>query len=77
MVFSGFAKMWGFDFADGKVTIHGDGSALISWTTCRDISQFVVHSLTEFAEEDLHWKTFAIEGDRIVSNYPPTSILCS
>ena len=46
-----------------------------AWDTVDEIEKLYLES--EFAEEDLHWKTFAIEGDRIVSNYPPTSILCS
>ncbi|EPQ56006.1 NAD P-binding protein [Gloeophyllum trabeum ATCC 11539] len=63
-----FSPFFGWDFANGKVTILGEGSSKISFTTRRDIARFVAYVTTHLSPEQLHWKTFRIEGDRKTLN---------
>ena len=60
----------GRNFANGKVTIGGEGKAIISFTTRTDIAHFVGHVLTVLPAERLANSIFRIEGDRAVS-FPP------
>ncbi|KDQ58343.1 hypothetical protein JAAARDRAFT_206289 [Jaapia argillacea MUCL 33604] len=59
-----FNPYFGWDIPHKKVTISGDGDALISFTTRKDVARFISHVLTAFPREKLFWRTFRIEGDR-------------
>lgn len=67
---SKLAVAFGFDFASGKISIPGSGTAPISWTSRQDIANFVVRALTELPKDKIEGHIFAIEGDRIVSSQP-------
>ncbi|KAI0028843.1 NAD-binding protein [Vararia minispora EC-137] len=54
----------GFDFENGVVTVGGDGSVPVSFTSRRDIARFVVHALTTFPLEQLRNKFLRIEASR-------------
>ncbi|KAL5536931.1 hypothetical protein ACEPAF_754 [Sanghuangporus sanghuang] len=64
----GLAEVVGFDFTNGKITVPGEGTSPISWTTRRDIGRFVAHVLTQLPKEKLEWRIFRIEGDRTSFN---------
>ncbi|KAL5531648.1 hypothetical protein ACEPAG_4525 [Sanghuangporus baumii] len=64
----GLSELFGFDFANGKITVPGTGDAPLSWTTRPDIGRFVAHVLTALPKERLEWKTYKIEADRISWN---------
>lgn len=64
------AAAFGFDFVNGKFSLDGDGEAENTYTDTKDITTFVVHTLTSFPKENLEWQIFRIEGERIVSPDP-------
>ncbi|KAL5492388.1 hypothetical protein ACEPAI_3835 [Sanghuangporus weigelae] len=64
----GLADAIGFDFTNGKITVPGEGTSTISWTTRHDIGRFVAYVLTQLPKEKLEWKIFRIEGDRTSFN---------
>ncbi|KAL5531647.1 hypothetical protein ACEPAG_4524 [Sanghuangporus baumii] len=64
----GFEQATGFDFINGKITVPGEGTSPISWTTRDDIGRFVAHVLTELPKDKLEWRIFRIEGDRTSLN---------
>jgi hypothetical protein len=49
---------------DGKVTITGDGTSPISWTSIKDVAGFVGWVLTHQDPSDLKNKIFRVEGSR-------------
>lgn len=57
----------GFDAANGKAFIGGAGNAPMSFTARPDIARYVAYVLTTLPESKLEWKSFHIEGDRLVS----------
>lgn len=57
----------GFDLANGKVTVGGSGDTQMSFTGRIDIARFIGHALTTLPPSKLEWKSFHIEGDRLVS----------
>ncbi|KAL5521762.1 hypothetical protein ACEPAF_2510 [Sanghuangporus sanghuang] len=59
---SNFAAALGLNFATGEFSIPGSETADISWTTARDVAQFVVYALTAVPREKIKWR---IEDDRI------------
>jgi hypothetical protein len=59
-------RPFGWDFANGKVTIGGAGNAPISFTHRVDIARFIGHVLTTLPASRLEWSTFRIEGERLV-----------
>ncbi|TFK47419.1 NAD-P-binding protein [Heliocybe sulcata] len=59
-----FIPPFGWDLANGKITISGEGKTPVSWTTRRDIARFVAHAVTSFSTEQLYFKELPIEGDR-------------
>ncbi|KZT19869.1 NAD(P)-binding protein [Neolentinus lepideus HHB14362 ss-1] len=59
-----FSPFLGWDLPNGKVFIRGEGNAPISFTHRRDIGRFVAYVLIQLQRDQLHWKVFAIEGDR-------------
>ncbi|EPQ56005.1 NAD P-binding protein [Gloeophyllum trabeum ATCC 11539] len=62
------APFLGWDLANGKVNILGEGNAPISFTARRDIARFVAYVLTHLPPDQLQWKIFRIEGDRKTLN---------
>lgn len=58
-------KLFGFDSANNKFRINGEGEAPISFTSHTDVARYVAHALTQFPKEKLENAKFAIEGDRI------------
>ncbi|KAG8701115.1 hypothetical protein FRC09_005553 [Ceratobasidium sp. 395] len=58
----------GYAFAQKKVTIWGDGNAKHSWTTVRDVAQWVANVLETVPIEQLQDKHFRIQGDLASSN---------
>ncbi|KAG8725579.1 hypothetical protein FRC12_009288 [Ceratobasidium sp. 428] len=58
----------GYAFAEKKVTIWGDGNAKNSWTTVRDVAQWVANVLKTVPIEQLQDKHFRIQGDLASSN---------
>ena len=68
-------KLFGFDIAGGKINIKGSGKPLITFTARPDIASYLAYVLTSLPREKLEWRSFCIEGDRIVSYYKPISQL--
>ncbi|KAG8765987.1 hypothetical protein FRC12_007151 [Ceratobasidium sp. 428] len=58
----------GYTFAQKKVTIWGDGNAKHSWTTVRDVAQWVAKVLENVPIEQLQNKHLRIQGDLASSN---------
>ncbi|KAG8759841.1 hypothetical protein FRC12_009682 [Ceratobasidium sp. 428] len=58
----------GYAFAQKKATIWGDGNAKHSWTTVRDVAQWVANVLETVPIEQLQDKHFRIQGDLASSN---------
>lgn len=52
---------------NGKVTIRGEGNAMMSMTSVGDVARFVTHVLIALPREQIEWTKFRIEGDRQVS----------
>ncbi|THH19846.1 hypothetical protein EW146_g1410 [Bondarzewia mesenterica] len=63
-----FIPFLGLDLVNGKVSVGGDGNALISWTSRRDIARYVAHVLTTLPNEKILGRTFRIEGERTSFN---------
>jgi len=53
----------GFDLANGKAVISGEGTSPISFTSRRDVARFLAHVLTTLPPGELDWRAFRIEGD--------------
>jgi hypothetical protein len=56
----------GFEPKVGKVTIHGQGDAIVSTTSMADVAEFVAYTLVELHTEKLKNAEFTLEGDKIV-----------
>ncbi|KAA1474802.1 NAD-P-binding protein [Dentipellis sp. KUC8613] len=63
-----FSAKIGLDPASGKVTVGGDGSATVSFTSRPDIARYAGYVLTGFSAQKLEWRKFQIEGDRLSFN---------
>ncbi|TFK54330.1 hypothetical protein OE88DRAFT_1654953 [Heliocybe sulcata] len=59
-----FRPIFGWDSANGRVAIPGDGNAPMSATSRTDASRYVVHVLTHLPRDQLEGKTFRVEADR-------------
>lgn len=57
----------GFDLANGKATVGGSGDTPMTFTGRTDIARFIGHVLTALPPSKLEWKSFHMEGDRLVS----------
>jgi hypothetical protein len=64
-----FALRIGFDLEAGKITINGQGDALISTTSIEDVALFVAYVLTTLPKEQLENTQFTLQGDIIVSSF--------
>ncbi|KZV67640.1 NAD-P-binding protein [Peniophora sp. CONT] len=60
--------LFDLDLKSGSGSIGGDGTAEISFTSCEDISRFVVHALTNLPREEVKNRTFRIEAERTSLN---------
>ncbi|KZT21938.1 NAD-binding protein [Neolentinus lepideus HHB14362 ss-1] len=63
-----FNPMFGWNIQNGKIEIWGEGNKPITFTTRRDAGRFVAHVLTTLPPEELYWKHFCLEGDRMTLN---------
>ncbi|TFY63187.1 hypothetical protein EVG20_g6425 [Dentipellis fragilis] len=63
-----FSAKLGLDPVGGEVTVGGDGSAPVSFTSRLDIARYVAYVLTEISTKKLEWRKFQIEGDRTSFN---------
>lgn len=57
----------GFDLSKGKITIHGNGDALISMTSIDDVACFAAYVLTRLPRDQLEDRVFSLQGDLTVS----------
>jgi hypothetical protein len=55
-----------FDLPAMKITINGEGDALISTTSMNDVAHFTAYALTTLPRERLENAKFAFQGDLIV-----------
>ena len=53
----------GLDVASGKVTVGGDGSKPIQFTSRPDIARYVSYVLTHLPAEQLKNRSFSLTGD--------------
>jgi len=63
-----YLSVFGFDAANNKFTVPGEGNAPISFTSYQDAARFVSHVLTHLPREKLEFAKFPIEGDRTSFN---------
>ena len=59
-------RPFGFDFANGKVTIPGFGDTPITFTGGPDVARYIGWVFTNLPAEKLEWKVFRLEGERTV-----------
>ena len=59
-------RLFGFDFANGKVTVPGLGDTPISFTGRPDIARYVGFVFTNLPAEKLEWKALRLEAERTV-----------
>ena len=59
-------RFFGFDFANGKVTVPGLGNTPITFTGRPDVARYIGFVFTNLPAEKLEWKTFRLEGERTV-----------
>ncbi|KAF8270999.1 NAD-binding protein [Lactarius quietus] len=58
-----WAPYLGLDIANGKVSVGGDGSKQISFTSRTDIARFVSYVLTHLPADQLKNRSFTMAGD--------------
>jgi len=63
-----FGPRFGFDLANGKVTIPGTGDTVISFTGQPDVARFIGFIFTNLPAEKLEWKELRVEGERTTFN---------
>ncbi|KAG9120929.1 hypothetical protein FRC07_003336 [Ceratobasidium sp. 392] len=63
-----FVPPLGYAFAEKKVTVWGDGNAKGSWTTARNVGEWVANVLKTVPIEQLQDKHFRIQGDSLTTN---------
>ncbi|KAG8733983.1 hypothetical protein FRC10_012043 [Ceratobasidium sp. 414] len=63
-----FIPPLGYDFAEKKATIWGDGNVKSSWTTVRSVAQWVANVLKTVPIEQLQNKHFYIQGNSVSPN---------
>ena len=68
-------RVFGFDFANGKVTVLGIGDAPISFTGRPDVARFIGFVFTNLPAEKLEWKVLRLEGERTVGAIPVLVLL--
>ena len=59
-------SFFGFDLANGEVTVSGLGDTPISFTGRPDVARYVGFVFTNLPAEKLEWKEFRLEGERTV-----------
>jgi len=63
-----FSPFFGFDFANGKVTIPGFGDTQITFTGRPDVARYIGFVFTNLPAEKLEWKVLRLEGERTTFN---------
>ncbi|KAG8712188.1 hypothetical protein FRC08_014919 [Ceratobasidium sp. 394] len=63
-----FIPPLGYNFAEKKVTIWGDGNAESTWTTMRSAAQWVANVLKTIPIEELQNKQFYIQSNVVTPN---------
>ncbi|KAG9099703.1 hypothetical protein FS749_000631 [Ceratobasidium sp. UAMH 11750] len=63
-----FIPPLGYNFAEKKVTIWGDGNAKSTWTTMRSAAQWVANVLKTIPIEELQNKQFYIQSNVVTPN---------
>ncbi|KAG8712187.1 hypothetical protein FRC08_014918 [Ceratobasidium sp. 394] len=63
-----FIPPLGYNFAEKKVTVWGDGNAKSTWTTVRSVAQWVANVLKIVPIEQLQNKHFYIQGNAASPN---------
>jgi len=61
-------RFFGFDFANGKVTIPGFGDTPITFTGRPDVVRYIGFVFTNLPAEKLEWKVLRLEGERTTFN---------
>lgn len=59
-------RFFGFDFANGKVTVPGLGDTPITFTGRPDVARYIGFVFTNLPAEKLEWRVFRLEGERTV-----------
>ena len=60
------SRLLGLDFAEGKVSVGGDGSKRIPFTSRHDIARYISYVLTQLPADQLKNRSFSMAGDRKV-----------
>lgn len=60
-----FTPEFGFDIAERRVKIAGDGTALQTFTTARDAAHFTAYILTHLPPAALTWRSFRVAGETL------------
>jgi hypothetical protein len=64
------SRFLGLDVTSGKVTVGGDGSNQIRFTSRRDIARYLSYVLTHLPADQLKNRSFTITGDTKVRAAP-------
>ncbi|KZV89053.1 NAD(P)-binding protein [Exidia glandulosa HHB12029] len=62
-----FTPFFGYDLANRRVKLAGDGSASQSYTSEFDAAYYFAYILTHLPAERLAWSSFRLEGDRLTN----------
>lgn len=57
------SRAFGLDITSGKVTVGGDGSDPVPFTSRPDVARYLTYVLTHLPAEHLNNRTFSIRGD--------------
>ena len=57
------SRLLGLDFAEGKVSVGGDGSKRIPFTSRHDIARYISYVLTHLPADQLKNRSFTMAGD--------------
>ncbi|KAH7102517.1 NAD(P)-binding protein [Auriculariales sp. MPI-PUGE-AT-0066] len=63
-----FIPLFGFDFANKKISIVGPGNTPISWTSRKDIGYFVAYTLTHLPKSRLENQPLDVEDEKLTFN---------
>ncbi|CUA77389.1 hypothetical protein RSOLAG22IIIB_12723 [Rhizoctonia solani] len=63
-----FTPPFGYNFAEKKVTVWGDGNAKATWTTIHSVAEWIANVLKTTPIEQLQNRQFHIEGNNITAN---------
>jgi hypothetical protein len=60
-------SFWGWDFAEGKVTIRGSGDSPATFVHRADVARYVGYVFTHIPPSELAWRVLRIEAEQTVS----------